>query len=101
MYDISGVWNATQSNGPVVQFHLNQNGSSFDGWAQYSDVRGDLQQSGELSDGEFHCVVFWENGPVGDYQARFGMDGRLRGSTYDVNDPVNQALWHSQKQFSG
>jgi hypothetical protein len=99
LFNIGGEWKLTQSNGPEVFLDLRQNGREFSGHAQVGGGAGGEIRSGEVSETNIHFVVFWDNGPIGDYEGVFGSDTRLRGSTFDATAPSSQALWHSEKQF--
>jgi hypothetical protein len=96
---VSGPWTFHQGNGFDVGLCVGH-GPSPDGAAkQKQGSIGGHFNHGELSAQEFHIVIFWDNGATGDYSGTVGIDGRLRGITFDVNNPQSQALWHSEKQF--
>jgi hypothetical protein len=96
-FDVSGSWNLHQSNGADVAMNVGR-GPSPDGTATHDGINGHFNQA-ELTEHEFHFVIRWDNGPIGDYVGTFGIDGRLRGQTFDATNPHTQALWHSEKQF--
>lgn len=99
LFNVSGQWRLKQSNGFTVLVDLRQNSTVLSGRAQVVGGTGGEIRRGDLTDTNIHFVVFWDNGSIGDYAAVFGSDTRLRGSTFDVNDPGSQATWHSEKQF--
>ena len=95
MANVVGTWNIIQAGGATVAMNVT---SPTDGTARTGSTNGHFSQA-QLSAQEFHFVIRWDNGPIGDYCGTFGIDGRLRGQTFDATNPHNQALWHSDKQF--
>jgi hypothetical protein len=100
-YDVSGVWDARQSNGFVATFDLNLRGDQgvFFGTASHSggSVRG--HGEGLITGDDFLFTVTWNNGTTGEYNGRFNAEGRITGNTFDKNHPQNSATWSSSRTF--
>jgi hypothetical protein len=103
-FNVSGEWRLFQNNGWIVDFDLNQNGTLLSGDADTkpaaggTSIDGDIE-SGSVSGNLFTLTIKWKNGPKGQYNGTFGADGRLSGQTFDLANPLSQALWVSGKTF--
>ncbi|GJE42064.1 hypothetical protein [Methylobacterium soli] len=97
--NVGGNWNAVQSNGPIVNFRLQQNDDRLQGVGTHSNGSVSGTGNGSVSDTGFLFVIDWSNGSKGEYNGSFGLDGRLTGITFDRNQPDSQATWHSTKVF--
>jgi hypothetical protein len=99
--NIGGEWTLTQSDGAVVTMDIAQNGSSFTGFARFRDTVGNIAQGdGFVTDTDFFCVIHWGNGPVGEYNGKFGLNGRLTGHTFDQTNPSSQAGFQADRLFN-
>ncbi len=100
MADITGKWSATQNNGFVVQFNLD-NGSdanSVTGTASTSGNTGTV--SGSSVDNSIFLKVNWAAGDsVGEYVGTIATNNRAAGQTFDLSHPESQALWFSNETF--
>jgi hypothetical protein len=99
-YDVTGEWNAHQSNGFDVHFNIRPTQGDFtvlDVEASYSG--GFAQGRGEVSGDSFWAEVDWEAGPVGRYEGRFERDGTLSGQTHDRTNPSSTADWSADRGF--
>jgi hypothetical protein len=98
-FDVSGDWEASQSNGFVVKFDLQQTGMLVRGLASHSrgSVRG--MAEGAVRENQFVLSVQWDNGTIGEYKGTFNVIGCLTGVTFDVNRPENQARWLASKIY--
>jgi hypothetical protein len=98
--NVGGEWIAHQDNGFDVHFNLRQNGNQVRGSATVTPGNNSSERvTGEVSGNDFHVVVFWHGGSSGDYSGELGADKRLRGLTFDVNNPKSQANWFSEREF--
>jgi|tagenome__1003787_1003787.scaffolds.fasta_scaffold20081072_1 hypothetical protein len=57
--------------------------------------------NGQFRGNTFLSTVRWAHGAVGEYQGVRGLNGRLTGTCYAVNDPSYQAVWHSDQPVVG
>src|SRR5262245_1834042 len=94
---VSGRWKLKQSNGPLVDMNINPyadsdgNGiASFNGVASYSGGSGTLRGRANFDSIEFR--VNWGD-TTGQYTGRVGLDNRLTGHTFDVNNTESTATW--------
>ena len=99
-FNVSGNWDAHQSNGSVVNFNIQQTGTALRGVATHSggSVSGTVE--GSVHDNQFLVSARWNNGTIGEYNGLFNSIGRITGTTFDVNHPENQATWASFQTFS-
>ncbi len=99
-FDVTGQWDAHQSNRTVVTFTIRPERGDFtklDVEARHPG--GFAQGQGRVSGNSFEATVDWEAGPVGRYVGTFNSDGRLTGQTFDLANPSSQATWFTQKRF--
>ena len=99
-FDVSGNWDAHQSNGFIVNFDIQQTGTMLRGVATHSggSVRGTVE--GSVHNNQFRVSVRWNNGTIGEYNGTFNSTGRITGMTFDGNHPGSQATWASFQTFS-
>ena len=101
VFDVSGQWDAQQSNGAVASFDLRHRGTQgvIHGHASHSggSVLGDGE--GVIQGTAFHLVVRWNNGTMGEYNGTFAINGRVSGVTFDLLHPQSQATWFSSRFF--
>jgi hypothetical protein len=84
-----------QQNGfQVTLDRIEQNGTSFDGGAKTTGMRGDM--SGTLSDkGRLRFTIAWDGGSKGVYTGVVE-GGRVKdGRTFDETHPANWSIWTS------
>jgi len=116
-WDVSGRWEAVQSNNHRPWFSLSRPGGDlFQGDAglnvkvEYTDSwrRGDVD--GSIRGNAIQFTVFWE-APIGSgkggkadsvgvYVGTIDGNGRIEGSTYDRNAPQNRATWYSDRRMN-
>jgi hypothetical protein len=98
-FNVSGNWDAHQSNGFVVNFDIQQTNTALQGVATHSggSVSGTVE--GSVHNNQFLVSVRWSNRTIGEYNGIFNSIGRITGTTFDVNHPGNQATWASDKTF--
>ena len=103
-----GEWTAFQSNGWKVVFDFRQNDQTgeLSGDADAQPIAGGAGQDGDVQPGSkvdgnfFFCRVKWNpNGPTGNYQGIFGLDGGLTGTTHDESNLASQATWVANRTF--
>jgi hypothetical protein len=88
-----------QSNGWAVKFNLVQDATNYitgrdadaSGPAGAS-LDGDIESGTVLGD-QFIVVVAWNGNGRGQYNGRVGIDGKLSGVTFDLENPTIQATW--------
>jgi hypothetical protein len=96
--DVSGKWNAHQSNGFSVAFNLKQNGESLEGLASTAGLNG--KGLGRVTNDAFLFTVDWTPGDSrGEYSGTFNLEGRITGITVDLHHPSSFAGWFSEKTF--
>jgi hypothetical protein len=99
--NVKGTWIAHQSNGANVTFNLDRQDLLLTGSASVSPGGAQSQTlNGRISDTQFLVTVKWNANSTGEYNGTFGIDGRLTGHTFDVNNPSSQAFWFSDRGFS-
>ena len=106
VYDVRGDFQIFQSNGFTVFLHLDQafpqhessEAESFKGSAQAAGLFS-TDVSGATRNNEFHVVIMWNQGSVGEYHGTFNFMGRLSGVTFDQTHPQSQATWFANKDF--
>jgi hypothetical protein len=102
--DLGREFTIVQSNGFSVVFKVrhdeqgrqkfidadvfDSNGAQNDGSIRESQIEGD----------RFAVTVEWELGGVGRYVGQRDPDGRLSGTTFDLNNPQSQATWFVPEQ---
>jgi hypothetical protein len=96
-FDVSGRWQAKQTNGPLVTFDMQQDGETLHGTAAFDGNSGTGR--GRVAGNGFLFTVDWNGPSVGEYNGTFGLDGRLTGHTFDLSDPASQAGWVSLREF--
>jgi hypothetical protein len=113
-FDVTGEWDAWQSNGFTVHFFNMQQSPRADN-PSILNLEGRASQNGgvggrvegALSETQFNVTVFWENETEGIYEATFGIIGglpgetgaRLNGVTHDAMHPGSVASWHAGEFF--
>lgn len=114
-FNVSGEWDAYQSNGYVVHFFNMQQSPRADnpsildlkGRASHSSGAVEGRVEGALSEAQLNVTVFWDNETEGIYEGTFGIIGglpgergaRLNGVTHDYMHPQNVASWHAGEFF--
>jgi hypothetical protein len=98
-WDASGVWEIKQRGlnyGIIVT--LQQNGRALNGSANIStNLRyGPVNADGTIDGDRLSLQIFWQDGSVGVYNAKFLPSGRLDGTAYEKNTPNITQMWHSQ-----
>lgn len=86
-FDVSGEWDAYQSNGYVVHFFNMQQSPRADnpsildlkGRASHSSGAVEGRVEGALSEAQLNVTVFWDNETEGIYEGTFGIIGGLPG----------------------
>src|SRR5690349_6392918 len=96
-FDVRGHWNLRQSNGFVVDLHMQQTGTAIQGVASQSGGQVSGTGEGSVHGNQFLLSIQWSNGSIGEYNGSFNSIGRLTGVTFDVNHPQSQATWVSSK----
>ncbi|MFI1767691.1 hypothetical protein ACH41H_37390 [Streptomyces sp. NPDC020800] len=93
-----GVWDIYQSNA-FLTVNLTQDGSgNLYGSAVQGDIVGTLL-NGAVNGQNIYFTISWSNGAVGRYTGVRGTDGRLSGTTFDLNNPSSQATWVTARTF--
>lgn len=95
--NVSGRWQAQQTNGFLVTFDLQQDGTGLQGTATAGGNSGTGR--GQVDDTRFLFTVDWNGPSKGEYNGTFGLDGRLSGHTFDLSNPGSQAGWVGLKEF--
>ena len=103
-FDVSGEWRVFQNNGWIVDLDMNQDGTQLGGDADTHPAAGGGSTDGDIVSGsvsgnQFTMTINWANGPRGQYNGTFGADGRLSGHSFDLANPLSQALWVSEGTF--
>jgi hypothetical protein len=101
-WDVSGVWEIRQSGlkyGIIVD--LRQNGRVLIGSANISTNLhyGPVKADGTIDGDNVSLQIFWQDGTVGVYNAKFLPSGRLDGNGYEKKTPNITHIWQSSKQF--
>jgi peptidoglycan hydrolase-like protein with peptidoglycan-binding domain len=92
-WDVSGIWNAHQSNGVVgtFRFTFKQSGTGrVTGNARYSGASGPL--SGSLNGSKLDFIVSWSDGQRGHYFGTVSA-GSIAGNGFAVANPTITASW--------
>ena len=92
------TFTVVQSNGWSVRFRVR----TVEGQRTFTDadatgpdgetMDGDIEDS-EIGSDSFVVTVEWDGGGKGRYVGRRELDGKLNGTTSDVNNPTSQATW--------
>ncbi len=101
-FDISGKWDAIQTNGFVAKFDMGrprQEDGAFSGTGTHSNGSVVGAGFGQVQGDEFRFRINWSNGTSGAYNGVF-LQGVVNGSTFDINNPEVFAGWKSSKAFS-
>jgi hypothetical protein len=100
-FDVSGRWDAQQSNGHVASFDIQPRGNQgvFHGTASHSGGKVRGHGEGVIRGNDFLFTVTWNNGTVGEYNGRFNEVGRITGVTFNVSNRQHSATWVSSKSF--
>ncbi len=104
-YDVSGQWQLSQTNGAVVEVHIDPLRSDrvFAGTATHNNGSVSGAGFGSLNlvnANEFTFTIGWSDGTRGAYIGAFDGQGFLHGATFDVNHPDVFAGWQSVAPFS-
>ncbi|MGW3208944.1 hypothetical protein [Streptomyces sp. NPDC001135] len=93
-----GVWDIYQSNAFLtVKLSQDDSGNLY-GPAVQGDMVGTLL-NGAVDGQNIYFTISWSNGAVGRYTGVRGVDGRLSGTTFDLNNPASQATWVTKRTF--
>ena len=110
-YNVSGEWTLSQDNGWHVDLDIDQTGTTIKGEAfgHHPSVSTTMSGSGEgsVSQGpggagqQFSFIVLWGGAnPIrAAYNGTFGLDNRITGRNFAVNNPSVQTGWVSDKTF--
>jgi hypothetical protein len=98
-WDASGTWEIKQQGlkyGILVT--LQQNGRALNGYAHISTNKhyGPVNADGVIDGDDLTLQIFWQDGSVGVYNAKFLPSGRLDGTGYEKKTPNITHMWHSQ-----
>jgi hypothetical protein len=104
---VTDDWEAFQGNGTVVAMHLKMppdgirsgfvsHGSAAHPESVPSKTNG---VSGSVTDTDFHLIVQWSDGPIGQYDGHFALDNSLLGITFNVNNVHEQTTWVANRTF--
>lgn len=104
MTDASGNWNIFQSNGPVVEITVNQNGNNLSGTAAITSGgtgQGDILTESIVQNQFILLVIDWRKSfnAVGEYHGWFGLNGRMIGIGFDRINPQSQTFFNSDREF--
>jgi hypothetical protein len=111
-FNVSGEWTLSQGNGWHVDFDINQTDTTLrgDAFAHHPSVSQTMSGSGDgqVSPGpggpgqQFSFTVLWGgSNPIrARYTGTFGLDNRITGVNFDVNNPSVQTPWVSDKAFN-
>ncbi|MBK7392868.1 MAG: hypothetical protein IPI64_06135 [Chloracidobacterium sp.] len=99
---VGGVWEIKQSGlkyGIIVD--LKQNDRVLIGTANISTNLnyGPVKAKGTIDGDNLSLQIFWQDGTVGVYNAKFLSSGRLDGNGYEKKTPNITHIWQSKKQF--
>ncbi|MER6386118.1 hypothetical protein ACWDBD_47550 [Streptomyces sp. NPDC001118] len=93
-----GVWDIYQSNAFLTVNLTQDGGGNLYGSAVQGDMVGTLL-NGAVDGQNIYFTISWSNGAVGRYTGVRGADGRLSGTTFDLNNPASQATWVTSRTF--
>ncbi|MFE9633807.1 hypothetical protein [Streptomyces sp. NPDC006463] len=97
-FNAAGVWYLFQTNATVrVDLTQDASGRLF-GTVSSGNTVGTLRE-GSVDGNNIYFTVGWNHGPVGRYTGVRGPDGRLSGTTVDLNNPSSQASWFTERRF--
>ena len=97
--DLGREFTIIQSNGFSVVFKVRRDAEgrqrfidadAFD--SNMAQTDGSIRES-QIEGDRFAVTVEWEFGGVGRYVGQLDLDGRLSGTTFDLNNPQSQATW--------
>jgi hypothetical protein len=100
-FNVQGAWTAIQDNNFNANFDIfppRPDGSFIVRANQPSGVLG--TGFGFVRDDQFVARIVWTNNTEGAYNGIFDSEGRLIGSTFDVQHPSSFTGWHSNRTFS-
>ncbi|AVH58976.1 MULTISPECIES: hypothetical protein [Streptomyces] len=100
LFNAKGEWDAYQSNGQGIGVNVtHQDGDgAISGFARHASGTGSL--TGRVTDNAIWFVVTWPFGNAkGRYTGTRGFDGRVSGTTADLNHPESVASWWSAHKF--
>jgi hypothetical protein len=97
-FNVSGTWDAIQSNGAIATFDIQQNGTGLTGSASHdSGAVNSIRAGGSVDGIRFFFSVEWDNNAVGEYSGIFNcmnsnpITARLTGITVNINNTFEQA----------
>lgn len=101
-WNLSGDWLLVQNNGAKATFSLQQSGNVISGSGAYPGRTGKV--TGSIQGDGFFFVVDWRHDWVtspsfetGQYTGTVDAQGRIAGSTFDMQNPTSRALWHGNR----
>lgn len=90
-WSVSGTWTVTQSNvSGTYTFVLSQFGTTVTGNASYG-AGGTI--TGSVIGNQFHVVIDWGGGLMGDYTATVSLGQMTSGYTFDLANAASNATW--------
>jgi hypothetical protein len=106
-WDLSGSFFAAQTNGVVVTFHLEQDGTSLSGDAtvpnpvvsstSYPIAARSVE--GSIEGDSVTLTVYWKGPSIGIYTGTVNSEGYLYGEGYDKLTPESRAGWTSDRKM--
>ncbi len=99
---VGGVWEIEQRGLTYnIVLTLQQNGNRLSGKAGISTNKGypAVKVDGTISGDSLSLQIYWIDGKIGVYNAKFLSSGRLDGTGYEIKTPHITHIWQSRKQF--
>lgn len=107
-WDLNGQWTFIQTDGTSPKFELRMTATGLQGEASYSYLCGlpsclytasivRASVDGKVDGNSFDVNAYWDNGTTGVYSGRIGPQGRLEGSTRDLQHPQVMLSWYSAR----
>ncbi len=110
-WDLNGEWKIEQSNTDILTFNLKVTPDGIQGTAfflykyragifnQYRrKTQSDGSVDGTINGTSIELTIYWTDKTTGIYTGTITPQGRLRGTTYQKEDPENRADWHSERR---
>jgi hypothetical protein len=110
--DATSDWALHQSNGPIVEFTLQQSDANFHGDAAYYVTHDEKMHgivNGSASDSSLDFTINWDDGSIGEYHGAYkyhvadnnpSRDWReLVGTTVDRNHRGSPSTWYSRQDL--
>lgn len=105
-WDLRGTFFAQQTNGIVVTFHIEQDGTTLSGDATVPNpVVSSTSQpisarsvEGSIEGDTVNLTVYWQGPSIGIYTGTITKDGWLYGEGYDKLSPESKAGWTSDRR---